>query len=70
MRFQLYPPVAVVYSNPWWCSVTPMESMPKWLQDAMQVTPTPHFVSFAEAVLFRAAGLDIVWPQLRGEISW
>jgi ABC-2 type transport system permease protein len=45
-------------------SVTPMESMPQWLQDVMQFTPTPHFVSFAQAVLFRGAGLDIVWPQL------
>ena len=26
--------------------------------------PTPHYVSFAQAVLFRAAGLDIVWPEL------
>jgi ABC-2 type transport system permease protein len=45
-------------------STTPMESMPKWLQDVMQVTPTTHFVSFAQAVLFRSAGFDIVWPQL------
>ena len=45
-------------------STTPMESMPKWLQDVMQFMPTPHFVSFAQAVLYRAAGLDIVWPQL------
>jgi ABC-2 type transport system permease protein len=45
-------------------SMTPMESMPKWLQDVMQVTPTTHFVSFAQAVLFRGAGIDVVWPQL------
>ena len=45
-------------------SVTPMESMPQGLQDVMQFTPTPHFVAFAQAVLFRGAGLDIVWPQL------
>ncbi len=45
-------------------STTPMESMPGWLQDAMQFTPTSHFVSFAQAVLYRAADLDIVWPQL------
>ena len=45
-------------------SATPMETMPVWLQDAMQVFPTPHFVSFSQAVLFRAAGLDIVWPEL------
>ena len=45
-------------------SATPLESMPAWLINVMQVTPTPHFVSFAQAVLYRAAGLDIVWPQL------
>ena len=45
-------------------SVTPMDSMPRWLQILMQVMPTPHFVDFAQAVLFRGAGLDIVWPQL------
>jgi ABC-2 type transport system permease protein len=45
-------------------SATPMETMPVWLQYGMQIFPTPHFVSFAQAVLYRAAGLDIVWPEL------
>ena len=45
-------------------SATPMETMPVWLQEAMQVFPTPHFVSFSQAVLYRAAGLDIIWPEL------
>ena len=45
-------------------SATPMETMPVWLQQGMQIFPTPHFVSFSQAVLFRAAGLDIVWPEL------
>jgi ABC-2 type transport system permease protein len=45
-------------------SATPPESMPDWLINVMKITPTPHFVSFAQAVLYRAAGLDIVWPQL------
>ena len=45
-------------------SATPMETMPVWLQDAMQIFPTPHFVSFSQAVLYRAAGLDVVWPEL------
>ena len=45
-------------------SATPPESMPDWLIEVMKVTPTPHFVSFAQAVLYRGAGLDIVWPQL------
>jgi ABC-2 type transport system permease protein len=45
-------------------SATPPESMPNWLIEVMKITPTPHFVSFAQNVLYRAAGLDIVWPQL------
>jgi ABC-2 type transport system permease protein len=38
--------------------------MPEWLQNVMQLAPTTHFVSFAQAVLYRGAGLDIVWRQL------
>jgi len=45
-------------------STTPMESIPTSLQYAMQLMPTPHFVGFAQAVLYRGAGVDIVWPQL------
>jgi ABC-2 type transport system permease protein len=44
---------------------TPMESMPVWLQYVMRIiSPTPHFVAFAQAVLFRGAGFSIVWPWL------
>jgi hypothetical protein len=42
---------------------TPLESMPETLQAVMQFSPTTHFVTFAPALLFRGAGLDIVWPQ-------
>jgi ABC-2 type transport system permease protein len=46
-------------------SSTPMESMPVWLQYVMQtISPTPHFVAFAQAVLFRGADLSIVWQPL------
>ena len=45
-------------------SSTPLETMPTWLQNVMQIAPTTHFVSFAQAVLYRGAGLDIIWPQL------
>jgi ABC-2 type transport system permease protein len=46
-------------------SSTPMESMPVWLQYLMQtISPTPHFVSFAQAVLFRGADLTLVWRPL------
>ncbi|GAU81181.1 ABC transporter permease [Bosea sp. BIWAKO-01] len=46
-------------------SSTPMESMPVWLQYVMQIiSPTPHFVAFSQAVLYRGAGLSVVWLQL------
>jgi ABC-2 type transport system permease protein len=41
----------------------PTEGQPVWLQTAMQAVPSTHFVSIAQAILFRGAGLDIVWPQ-------
>jgi ABC-2 type transport system permease protein len=44
-------------------SNTPLESMPKWLSTLMQVSPTVHFVSFAQAILYRGAGFDAVWPD-------
>jgi len=46
-------------------STTPLESMPVWLQHLMQViSPTPHFVIFAQDVLYRGADLSIVWPEI------
>jgi len=42
---------------------TPVESQPEWLQTLMQAVPSTHFVSFAQAILFRDAGIGIVWPQ-------
>jgi ABC-2 type transport system permease protein len=39
--------------------------MPVWLQYLMQtISPTPHFVSFAQAVLYRGADFFVVWPLL------
>ena len=42
---------------------TPLESEPEWLQLAMQLSPSTHFVAFAQAILFRGAGFDVVWPR-------
>ncbi|MDR3477249.1 MAG: ABC transporter permease [Gammaproteobacteria bacterium] len=42
---------------------TPQESMPQAVQYIMMFTPTPHFISLAQSILFRGAGLDVVWPQ-------
>ena len=44
-------------------SNTPLESMPRWLATVMQASPSTHFVSFAQAILYRGAGIDVVWPQ-------
>jgi len=43
---------------------TPLESMPRVLQIVMQASPSTHFTKFAQIVLYRGAGLDVVWPQL------
>lgn len=45
-------------------STTPMESMPLWLQNVMQVSPAVQFVAFAQAILYRGADVSIVWPQM------
>ncbi len=43
---------------------TPRESMPELVQNLMLAAPNTHFVILSQAVLFRGAGLDVVWPQL------
>ena len=43
---------------------TPRESMPKLVQNVMLAAPTTHFVELGQAILFRGAGLDVVWVQL------
>lgn len=45
-------------------STTPMESMPLWLQNVMQISPAVQFVAFAQAILYRGADVSIVWPQM------
>lgn len=43
---------------------TPLDSMPLWLQSVMQLSPTTHFVSLSTAILFRDAGMALVWPEI------
>lgn len=43
---------------------TPRESMPEFVQDIMLIAPTTHFVAAAQAILYRGAGLQFVWPQM------
>ncbi len=51
-------------------SSTPMESMPVWLQYFIQtISPTPHFVAFSQAVLFRGADITLVWRPMAAMIA-
>ena len=43
--------------------MTPRESMPAFVQYVMLAAPNTHFVMLAQAILFRGAGLAIVWEQ-------
>jgi ABC-2 type transport system permease protein len=43
---------------------TPRESMPAAVRDLMLAAPTTHFVELGQAILYRGAGLEVVWPQL------
>jgi ABC-2 type transport system permease protein len=42
---------------------TPLESMPEILHNVMQLSPSTHLVSFAQAILHRCAGFDVPWQD-------
>jgi ABC-2 type transport system permease protein len=39
------------------------DSMPDVIEVIMQAAPTTHFVPLAQAILYRGAGIEVVWPQ-------
>ena len=43
--------------------VTPRESMPEFVQSIMSVAPTTHFIELGQAILFRGAGIEVVWTS-------
>ena len=43
---------------------TPRESMPPFVQDIMLAAPTTHFIELGQAILYRGAGLEVVWKPL------
>ena len=45
-------------------SFTPFESMPTLPRNVMYVSPSTHFVRFVQAVLYRCAGIGVVWRDL------
>lgn len=42
---------------------TPRESMPEFVQNIMLLAPTSHFIDLSQAILFRGAGIEVVWVQ-------
>ena len=52
-------PMVVLSGN-----TTPFDSMPPAIQTIMQASPSTHFVSIAQAILYRGAGLEFVWQEL------
>lgn len=44
--------------------MSPIESQPEILQPFTALFPSRHFLSFSQAVVFRGADLQIVWPDL------
>src|SRR5215813_7241397 len=41
----------------------PLDSMPQFLQMVMQGSPSTHFVSVAQAILYHGASFDVVWRE-------
>jgi ABC-2 type transport system permease protein len=42
---------------------TPRESMPELVRGLMLAAPTTHFVELGQSILYRGAGLSVVWKQ-------
>ncbi|WP_151447660.1 ABC transporter permease [Lacisediminimonas profundi] len=43
--------------------MTPRESMPFFVQRLMSLAPTTHFTELSQAILYRGAGLEVVWTS-------
>jgi ABC-2 type transport system permease protein len=49
--------------------VTPRESMPELIQNIMLATPTTYFVRLAQGILYRGAGLAVIWGDLLAMVA-
>ncbi len=45
---------------------TPVESQPEWLQVLTLSLPTRHFITASQAILYKGASLESVWPEFLG----
>lgn len=44
-------------------SVTPIESMPKWLQYGIEISPLKHSIGIVTGLFLKGAGLAQLWPH-------
>ncbi len=44
--------------------ITPRESMPRFVRDIMLASPTTHYTELSQAILYRGAGIEVVWQPL------
>ncbi len=42
---------------------TPIEGQPAWLQAGTLVLPSRHYMSASQAIVFKGAGIETVWPE-------
>ncbi len=42
---------------------TPIESQPAWLQAGTLLLPSRHYMSASQAIAFKGAGFETVWPE-------
>lgn len=43
---------------------TPYESMPKWVQTVMAISPLRYYIDITYGVLLKGAGLDVLWKSV------
>jgi ABC-2 type transport system permease protein len=42
---------------------TPIEGQPLWLQAGTLILPSRHYMSASQAIVFKGAGFETVWPE-------
>ncbi len=62
-QFALLMMMTVIPMNMLSGGMTPIESQPEIVQYFTWLLPSRHYTAFSQAVVFRGAGLDIVWPE-------
>jgi ABC-2 type transport system permease protein len=48
---------------------TPLDSMPDLLQRLMLLSPTTHIVAYMQSLVFRGAGLELIWHHLAATLG-